>query len=279
MREAVRSPAPSRCASGCAGCARLVGQRASSSLSAASSCSTSRASIALLLRLPLSQPVPRGPDRRAGAEPADAGRDHRRRGRRLRHRRHRLDHHRPRQAAAAPGRRERSAWATTACSNSPINPERVAPLLRRLVTPTRTRARIYDRDGFLWSTAARSIRAATSCASTCRPPPRTSPTIVERTWNQVKRRFGRAERAARRGDQRRQRPQSARGDGRARPARPPAWCASTPMARPSSRWPCRSSASGRCAARCCCPPRAATSTASSPASASPSCASSSWRRA
>lgn len=30
-----------------------------------------------------------------------------------------------------------------------INPERVAPLLRRLVTPTRTRARIYDRDGVL----------------------------------------------------------------------------------------------------------------------------------
>src|SRR4051794_17891560 len=30
-----------------------------------------------------------------------------------------------------------------------INPERVAPLLRRLVTPTRTRARIYDRDGGL----------------------------------------------------------------------------------------------------------------------------------
>ncbi|VAW20712.1 Sensor histidine kinase ChvG [hydrothermal vent metagenome] len=31
----------------------------------------------------------------------------------------------------------------------PISPERVAPLLRNLVTPTRTRARIYDKDGFL----------------------------------------------------------------------------------------------------------------------------------
>ena len=30
-----------------------------------------------------------------------------------------------------------------------INPENVAPLLRRLVTPTRTRARIYDQDGEL----------------------------------------------------------------------------------------------------------------------------------
>jgi two-component system, OmpR family, sensor histidine kinase ChvG len=30
-----------------------------------------------------------------------------------------------------------------------INPERVAPILRRLVSPTNTRARIYDRDGML----------------------------------------------------------------------------------------------------------------------------------
>ncbi len=30
-----------------------------------------------------------------------------------------------------------------------INPEKVAPILRRLITPTRTRARIYDRDGTL----------------------------------------------------------------------------------------------------------------------------------
>ena len=31
----------------------------------------------------------------------------------------------------------------------PINPERVAPLLGNLVTPTRTRARIYDQSGFM----------------------------------------------------------------------------------------------------------------------------------
>ena len=31
----------------------------------------------------------------------------------------------------------------------PINPERVGPILRRLVSPTKTRARIYDRDGVL----------------------------------------------------------------------------------------------------------------------------------
>ncbi|MCB1477599.1 MAG: sensor histidine kinase [Rhodobiaceae bacterium] len=31
----------------------------------------------------------------------------------------------------------------------PINPEDVAPILRRLISPTKTRARIYDRDGIL----------------------------------------------------------------------------------------------------------------------------------
>jgi len=31
----------------------------------------------------------------------------------------------------------------------PINPEEVAPILRRLISPTRTRARIYDRDGLI----------------------------------------------------------------------------------------------------------------------------------
>jgi two-component system, OmpR family, sensor histidine kinase ChvG len=31
----------------------------------------------------------------------------------------------------------------------PINPERVAPVLRRLISPTNTRARIYDKDGVL----------------------------------------------------------------------------------------------------------------------------------
>ncbi len=30
-----------------------------------------------------------------------------------------------------------------------INPERIGPVLRRLVSPTRTRARIYDRDGYM----------------------------------------------------------------------------------------------------------------------------------
>jgi two-component system sensor histidine kinase ChvG len=38
---------------------------------------------------------------------------------------------------------------STAALDFPINPEHVAPLLRRIVTPTNTRARVYDRDGAL----------------------------------------------------------------------------------------------------------------------------------
>ena len=54
----------------------------------------------------LSLAVPRRPDRRARAEPAGAGRDHRRRHRRLGDGRNRRHHHRSRAAAGIAGRRE-----------------------------------------------------------------------------------------------------------------------------------------------------------------------------
>jgi DNA-binding winged helix-turn-helix (wHTH) protein len=57
-------------------------------------------------RHPLPVAVPRRPDRRAGAEPARPGRDHRRRDRRLRHRRDRRHHHRSRPAARTAAGRE-----------------------------------------------------------------------------------------------------------------------------------------------------------------------------
>lgn len=72
-----------------------------------------------------------------------------------------------------------------------INPERVAPLLRRVVTPTRTRARIYDQDGFL-ILDSRSPRGDI-LRFDLPPPAPDEPTLVERTWNQVKGRFGRAD--------------------------------------------------------------------------------------
>ena len=70
-----------------------------------------------------------------------------------------------------------------------INPERVAPVLHRLVTPTRTRARIYDRDGLLLidsqTLSARGIvqrsEGADAIASDL--------TIFQRLWGLAKGRF------------------------------------------------------------------------------------------
>lgn len=77
-----------------------------------------------------------------------------------------------------------------------INPEKIGPVLRRLVLPTRTRARIFDRDGYLlldsrslarrggfWRPEHSSTPSASEEAST----------LIERTWNAVKGRFGRSE--------------------------------------------------------------------------------------
>ena len=173
----------SRCASGCAGCAARGPARVVQPVRRIVVLNLAGL-IALLRRLPLPQPVPRRADRRAGAEPAHPGRDHRRRDRRLRHRRHRLDHHRPRQAAAARRPARAWAWATTACSNSPINPERVAPLLRRLVhadahARPHLRSRRLPRGRQPLALFARRHPALRPAAARRR----TSPTIVERTWN------------------------------------------------------------------------------------------------
>lgn len=61
----------------------------------------------------------------------------------------------------------------------PINPERVAPVLRRLVTPTRTRARIYDRDGALLLDS-RSLYARGDILRFDLPPPHRDPSLIER---------------------------------------------------------------------------------------------------
>jgi two-component system, OmpR family, sensor histidine kinase ChvG len=60
----------------------------------------------------------------------------------------------------------------------PINPERVAPVLRRLVSPTNTRARIYDRDGVL-------ILDSRNLYDVLRfdlPPPTQKPGVLERAY-------------------------------------------------------------------------------------------------
>lgn len=73
-----------------------------------------------------------------------------------------------------------------------INPERVAPLLRRLVQPTKTRARVFDRDGMIIV----DTRSFLSRGDVLRPdvaPPSDDVTVIERNWNLLRGRFGRTD--------------------------------------------------------------------------------------
>ncbi len=64
----------------------------------------------------------------------------------------------------------------------PINPERVAPVLRRLITPTHTRARIYDRDGTL-ILDSRSLYGRGDVLRFDLPPPNAEkPSLFERAY-------------------------------------------------------------------------------------------------
>src|SRR6202167_1894645 len=75
-----------------------------------------------------------------------------------------------------------------------INPERIGPVLRRLVSPTRTRARIYDRDGYLLLDSRSLIdRANILHHDLAAGQGDDSPSLIERTWNAVKGRFGRTD--------------------------------------------------------------------------------------
>jgi two-component system sensor histidine kinase ChvG len=75
----------------------------------------------------------------------------------------------------------------------PINPERVAPVLRRLVSPTKTRARIYDRDGVL-ILDSRNLYGRGDVLRFDLPPPNAErPGIMERGFIALRRWFGRGD--------------------------------------------------------------------------------------
>ena len=75
----------------------------------------------------------------------------------------------------------------------PINPERVAPVLRRLVMPTQTRARIYDREGVLLLDS-RSLYGRGDVLRFDLPPPTVEkPGIFERNWIKLRRWLGRGD--------------------------------------------------------------------------------------
>ena len=69
----------------------------------------------------------------------------------------------------------------------PINPERVAPILRRLVSPTKTRARIYDRDGVLLVDSRNLFGRGDVLRFDLPPPTAEKPGIFERAFLAVRR--------------------------------------------------------------------------------------------
>ncbi len=64
----------------------------------------------------------------------------------------------------------------------PINPERVAPVLRRLVSPTNTRARIYDRDGVLLLDSRNLYGRGDILRFDLPSPSDEKPGMIERAW-------------------------------------------------------------------------------------------------
>jgi two-component system sensor histidine kinase ChvG len=70
-----------------------------------------------------------------------------------------------------------------------INPERVGPVLHRLVTPTHTRARIYDRDGLLLLDSQTVSSRGSTSRSDVGDPANEDTTWLQRAWSSVRRVF------------------------------------------------------------------------------------------
>ncbi len=149
------------------------------------------------------------------------------------------------QATPAAGQRRGQAPADddAAAFEFSINPDRVGPVLRRLVTPTGTRARIYDSGGVrVVDTRAMALPGARS-----RGRARGGPALARARLARAPAPLRPARRPApTTGDEGRRRRRAARGRRRAEAARRAGSCASTPAARPSCRWRCRSSTPARC---------------------------------
>ncbi|HUZ33250.1 MAG TPA: sensor histidine kinase [Xanthobacteraceae bacterium] len=75
----------------------------------------------------------------------------------------------------------------------PINPERVAPVLRRLVSPTKTRARIYDRDGVLLVDSRNLFGRGDVLRYDLPSPNAEKPGVFERTYIALRRWLGRGD--------------------------------------------------------------------------------------
>jgi two-component system sensor histidine kinase ChvG len=75
----------------------------------------------------------------------------------------------------------------------PINPERVGPVLRRLVSPTNTRARIYDRDGALILDSRNLDRRGDVLRFDLPSPTAEKPGLLERTFIAIRTWLGRGD--------------------------------------------------------------------------------------
>ena len=78
-------------------------------------------------------------------------------------------------------------------SDFPINPERVAPVLRRLIAPTKTRARIFDREGGLILDSRNLFARGDVLRFELPPPSADKPNIAERTMSAVRTWFNRGD--------------------------------------------------------------------------------------
>ena len=67
-----------------------------------------------------------------------------------------------------------------------INPERVAPVLRRLISPTKTRARIYDRAGYLIVDSRNLYIPGEVMRLDLPPPNQKQPNVFKRNWNKFR---------------------------------------------------------------------------------------------
>jgi two-component system sensor histidine kinase ChvG len=89
----------------------------------------------------------------------------------------------------APGETPPAAQEDENAIEFSINPERVGPVLHRLVTPTHTRARIYDRDGLLLLDSQTVSSRGSTARSDAGDPSNEDTTWLQRAWSSVRRVF------------------------------------------------------------------------------------------
>ena len=91
----------------------------------------------------------------------------------------------------APGQSYSAGEESGASLQFSIDPERIGPMLRRLVMPTRTRARVYGRDGYLLADTLSLASRSTILRSDIPTPGSEEPTFMERAWAMLRGNFSR----------------------------------------------------------------------------------------